>query len=163
MSDSEGADRYILVLKRRFNARTDEQLAAALGVSKKTISSWRSRGRVPFSVQAQAMLSAADIYQPAASGSAQHEESLRLVRMAIFLYLHDRYRDLLNADSRGDALLYWAEEYPQICARTALALSEFDLSQATPSDVVSSLIARTEAGEIFSFRDIFDYHGSGKK
>jgi len=41
------ADAFISRLKERLDARSDDQLAAGIGVAKSTIASWRRRGDIP--------------------------------------------------------------------------------------------------------------------
>lgn len=46
--DELGADAVIDRLKLAMKVRSDVELAAALGLNKSTVSTWRSRGRVPY-------------------------------------------------------------------------------------------------------------------
>jgi len=147
----------IASLKRRYNATTDEELATALRISRKTVSSWRTRGSVPVMVLAQAQLSQGAIFDSLLSENGLRSEQVELVSKAIFLFLRDRYRDLPQHDTRHDALVYWAETLPSIETKLKRHLLEMPLDGLNAYSALELLIQRIERGEIFTASETLDW------
>lgn len=160
---SVDVDAFLQALKKRLSTRTDEELASYLGVSKKTVSSWRSRGRVPYSVQVAYPLQPAELYAVVEKEGLSNAEQMEIVTRAVALHLRDRYRDLIDTDSREDGYLFWSAELPRIMAR----VERHARARAHPTmhlvSVIGELIDSIERGEILIFAEALDYERTKKR
>lgn len=157
MQEKRDVDWVIAALKRRYNVDTDEKLADALGISRKTVSSWRSRGAVPTTVMAQAILSQVSIFEPLLTDAGIDKEQLKTLTLAVFLFLRDRYRDLPHHDSRHDALLFWAETYPAIEGKIERILLDMSLGQKAIFHLLQEIIESIERDQLLTANETLDW------
>ncbi len=104
-------EEYLETLKRLTGAKTDAELAAAIGKAKQTVSSWRRRGDVPCSVQYELV----DRYGPEAGlyPEIKHVSSEREKQaiLAVYLSLFDQHRSILDPFISREHYISWAQAF----------------------------------------------------
>ncbi len=157
MTIDNPATTYIEWLKASLHLDTDEQVAEYLGVSRKTISSWRTRGNIPAKVLIKFQKPAAQMGLQIGDSFSVNSKVLETVAMGIFLFLRDKYRDKIGARTSESAYTFWASEYPRIREIILEHFSGLDLHNRDAVGIISDHIWLIEKGELFNIHKIIPY------
>jgi hypothetical protein len=157
MSIYSPADRYIDFLKATLHLETDEQVAGYLSVSRKTISSWRTRGKIPARVQLEFQKPAAQMGLQIGENESVNSKVLETVALGIFLFLRDKYRDTIGTHDRDTAYAFWASEYPRIRRMIIDHFEGLDLTSQDALNIIGDHLPMIEREELFNRHKVVPY------